>query len=135
VEDPMKIPIYQADAFTAKLFSGNPTAVCLLTNWPDDAALQAIAAENNLSETACLAGKRSAAELRWFTLRVEVALCGHVTLAAAYVLFVCKSWLQGSIHFITRRSGELIVTRKNDLYALQVSARGSVTGRDGTITI
>lgn len=83
----MKIPIYQVDAFTAKLFSGNPAAVCLLENWLYKDILQAIATENNLSETAFLVRKGPAVELRWFTPRVEVTLCGHATLAAAYVLF------------------------------------------------
>ncbi len=90
----MKIPLYQVDAFTSRVFSGNPAAVCLLDGWPDDTLLQSIAAENNLSETAFLVRRGAAVELRWFTPRVEVALCGHATLAAAYVLFVCKQWMQ-----------------------------------------
>ena len=119
----MKIPVYQVDAFTAKLFSGNPAAVCLLENWLDDATLQAIAAENNLSETAFLVRKGPIVELRWFTPRIEVALCGHATLAAAYVLFVCKDWREDSIRFVTRRSGDLIVTRKNDFLEMDFPAR------------
>jgi PhzF family phenazine biosynthesis protein len=119
----MKIPIYQVDAFTAKLFSGNPAAVCLLDHWLDDAVLQQIAAENNLSETAFLVHRGPAVELRWFTPRTEVALCGHATLAAAYVLFVCKSWEQVSIRFITRSSGELIVVQKGDRLEMDFPAR------------
>ena len=122
----MKIPIYQVDAFTAKLFSGNPAAVCLLAGWPDDATLQNIAAENNLSETAFLVPVGSAVELRWFTPRVEVALCGHATLAAAFVLFNLKDWQPGSIRFITRMSGDLVVTRKNDLLEMDFPARRAV---------
>ncbi|MRR15534.1 MAG: PhzF family phenazine biosynthesis protein [Deltaproteobacteria bacterium] len=110
----MKIPLYQVDAFTTKLFSGNPAAVCLLEDWLDDAVLQHIARENNLSETAFLVRKGSALDLRWFTPLTEVALCGHATLAAAYVLFTCKSWEQTTIRFLTRRSGELIVARRGD---------------------
>jgi len=119
----MKIPMYQVDAFTAKVFSGNPAAVCLLEDWPDDATLQHIARENNLSETAFLVCRGSAVELRWFTPRTEVALCGHATLAAAYVLFVCKSWEQASIRFITRASGELIVVQKGDRLEMDFPAR------------
>lgn len=119
----MEIPFYQVDAFAAKLFSGNPAAVCLLNDWLDDAVLQAIAAENNLSETAFLVRRGSAVELRWFTPRVEVALCGHATLAAAFVLFSRKAWEQENIHFMTRLSGELIVTRKNDLLEMNFPAR------------
>lgn len=119
----MKIPLYQVDAFTAKLFSGNPAAVCLLDRWPDDVTLQHIAAENNLSETAFLVRKGSTVELRWFTPRTEVTLCGHATLAAAFVLFVCKSWEPVSIRFVTRSSGELIVVRKGDRLEMDFPAR------------
>lgn len=119
----MEIPFYQVDAFTAKRFSGNPAAVCLLEGWPDDAILQAIASENNLSETAFLVSRGSAVELRWFTPLIEVALCGHATLAAAFVLFCCKEWLSDSIRFITRLSGDLTVVRKNDLLEMDFPAR------------
>lgn len=119
----MKIPIYQIDAFATKLFSGNPAAVCLLDDWLPDATLQHIARENNLSETAFLVGKGSVVELRWFTPLTEVALCGHATLAAAYVLFVFKSWERRSIPFLTRQSGELVVTRKDDRLEMDFPAR------------
>lgn len=119
----MKIPLYQVDAFTSKLFSGNPAAVCLLEDWPDDAVLQHIARENNLSETAFLVRKGPTVELRWFTPKTEVALCGHATLAAAYVLFTCKSWEQTTIRFVTRRSGELIVARRSDRLEMDFPAR------------
>lgn len=119
----MKVPLYQVDAFTAKTFSGNPAAVCLLTRWPEDRILQSIAAENNLSETAFLVPGRSGIELRWFTPRVEVALCGHATLAAAFVLFQLKRRRSGSIRFITRMSGDLIVTRRKDLLEMDFPAR------------
>ena len=80
------IPIYQVDAFTDRLFEGNPAAVCPLTAWLADGLLQKIAAENNLSETAFFVPKDDEFELRWFTPAVEVDLCGHATLAAAFVL-------------------------------------------------
>jgi PhzF family phenazine biosynthesis protein len=84
----MKIPFYQVDAFTNKLFGGNPAAVCLLESWPDRDLLQAIAAENNLSETAFLVPTaKGCYALRWFTPTVEVDLCGHATLASAFVIF------------------------------------------------
>ena len=123
----MEIPLYQVDAFTSKVFSGNPAAVCLLEKWPPENILQAIAAENNLSETAFLVRQGSAVELCWFTPRTEVKLCGHATLAAAYVLFECKQWLQESIRFVTRFSGELPVSRKNDLFEMDFPARPART--------
>jgi PhzF family phenazine biosynthesis protein len=83
----MKIPIYQVDAFTSELFKGNPAAVCPLPHWLPDNMLQAIAAENNLSETAFFVEDANGLRLRWFTPRVEVDLCGHATLATAHVLF------------------------------------------------
>lgn len=81
------IPIYQVDAFTDKLFSGNPAAVCPLTEWLSDDVMQAIAAENNLSETAFINRSTSPFTIRWFTPITEVDLCGHATLAAARILF------------------------------------------------
>ena len=83
----MKIPIYQADAFTGELFRGNPAAVCPLDEWLPDETLQAIAAENNLSETAFFIPRGKDYHLRWFTPAIEVDLCGHATLATAHVLF------------------------------------------------
>ena len=83
----MSIPIYQVDAFTTKLFGGNPAAVCLLEQWLPEETMQNIAMENNLSETAFLVSKQDLYEIRWFTPAVEVRLCGHATLASAFVLF------------------------------------------------
>ena len=82
----MRIPIYQVDAFTERLFGGNPAAVMLLERYPEDAVLQAIAAENNLAETAFLVPDGQDYRLRWFTPGVEVPLCGHATLASAAVV-------------------------------------------------
>ncbi len=119
----MKIPMYQVDAFTSRVFSGNPAAVCLLDGWPADEQLQSIAAENNLSETAFLVPNRDGFELRWFTPVTEVALCGHATLASAFVLFECRKWKEKAIRFQTRKSGELVVTRRGDLLEMDFPAR------------
>lgn len=86
----MSYPLFHVDAFTSRPFSGNPAAVCLLPSWKDDRWLQAVAAEMNLSETAFLVKNASGFDLRWFTPKVEVDLCGHATLASAHVL-----WGQG----------------------------------------
>ena len=84
---PTEIPIYQIDAFTARVFAGNPAAVCPLETWLPDEVLQAIAAENNLAETAYLLPRSDGDyDLRWFTPAIEVDLCGHATLASAYVI-------------------------------------------------
>jgi PhzF family phenazine biosynthesis protein len=83
----MKIDLYQVDAFTEKLFSGNPAAVCPLDEWLPDARMQQIAAENNLSETAFFVREPVGYRLRWFTPETEVELCGHATLASAYVIW------------------------------------------------
>ena len=122
----MKIPIYQVDAFTSEVFSGNPAAVCLLETWIDDKRLQAIAAENNLSETAFLVQKGNGFDLRWFTPVTEVALCGHGTLASAFVLTACRSWPEETIRFQTRKSGELVVTKRDDFLDMDFPARPAI---------
>lgn len=119
----MKLPIYQVDAFTSQVFSGNPAAVCFLDAWIDDRRLQAIAAENNLSETAFLVQNDDGFDLRWFTPVTEVALCGHATLASAFVLFVCRDWRADAIRFQTRKSGRLVVKRHGDLLEMDFPAR------------
>ena len=119
----MRLPVYQIDAFTSKLFGGNPAAVCPLESWPGDAVLQAIAAENNLAETAFIVPVgRGRWHLRWFTPAVEVPLCGHATLAAAYVLAHRIDPTRGIFHFDTL-SGELIVTRNGDRFTLDFPVR------------
>lgn len=107
----MKVAFFQVDAFTTRLFSGNPAAVVALTSWPGDRVLQAIAAENNLSETAFFVEAASGFDLRWFTPLCEVELCGHATLATAHVLFRHLAWPDPVIVFHTR-SGELTVWRE-----------------------
>jgi len=119
----MKIPIYQVDAFTSEVFSGNPAAVCILDSWLDDNLLQSIAAENNLSETAFLVRNDNGFDIRWFTPRTEVALCGHATLASAFVLFTCRDWEEEEIHFRTRKSGQLVVCKSNGLLEMDFPSR------------
>ena len=112
----MKLKIFQVDAFTAKIFGGNPAAVCILDNWLETSLMQKIAQENNLAETAFVVQKNTAYELRWFTPEIEVDLCGHATLAAAYVLFNYHGHLENTIRFYSHRSGELLVHKANDNY-------------------
>jgi PhzF family phenazine biosynthesis protein len=118
----MDIPLYQVDAFSAAPFSGNPAAVCLLDAWLDDTCLQAIATENNLSETAFLVPDGDGFELRWFTPVAEVALCGHATLASAFVLFACLAWPRETVSFHTRKSGTLRVTGNDDILEMDFPA-------------
>ena len=119
----MKIPIYQVDAFTSEVFSGNPAAVCLLDEWIDDKRLQSIAAENNLSETAYLVQNENGFDLRWFTPKTEVALCGHATLASAFVQFDCRQWSGDIIRFETRKSGQLLVKKQDEVLEMDFPAR------------
>ena len=122
----MRIPFAQIDAFTDTPFSGNPAAVMPLTAWIDDATLQAIAAENNLSEPAGIVADASDAadfELRWFTPGDEVALCGHATLASGH--FVLSSdTTRSSVRFSTRQAGILEVARDGLGYTLALPAWG-----------
>src|SRR5689334_15069660 len=97
-----QLKMFQVDAFTREVFHGNPAAVCPLEAWLDHATLQAIAAENNLSETAFFVPDGEAFHLRWFTPRYEVNLCGHATLAAAFVIFKFIDPVKESIDFHTR---------------------------------
>jgi len=118
----MRIPIYQVDAFTRRLFGGNPAAVCPLESWLSEELLQAIAAENNLSETAFLVREGERYRLRWFTPELEVELCGHATLAAAFVVFHRLEPDADRVVFDTL-SGELTVTREGNLLAMDLPAR------------
>ena len=118
----MNVPIYQVDAFASAVFAGNPAAICLLESWPGDGLLQAIAAENNLSETAFLVSGAGDFDLRWFTPESEVTLCGHATLAAAKVLFDLRGWSGANIRFRTRWRGTLTVERRGDLLAMDFPA-------------
>ena len=107
----MKQKIYQVDAFTDRLFGGNPAAVCPLVEWLSDEILQKIAMENNLAETAFYVMKDEGYEIRWFTPKVEVDLCGHATLAAAFILFEQENYQGQTINFYSSRNGNLAVTR------------------------
>jgi PhzF family phenazine biosynthesis protein len=118
----MPIPFYQVDAFTDKMFGGNPAAVCLLDKWPEDRVLQNIAAENNLSETAFLVGAGDNYDLRWFTPTLEIDLCGHATLASAFVIFSFLEKDLAAVRFQTA-SGELRVARSADLLVMDFPAR------------
>ena len=117
----MKIKQYQIDAFATRPFEGNPAAVCPLENWLDDNTLQAIAEENNLSETAFFIPTEKGFALRWFTPVKEVDLCGHATLATAHVIFNILSYDKPVISFETR-SGELRVEKHGDLLTMDFPA-------------
>ena len=115
------LKFFQVDAFTDRIFGGNPAAVCPLKTWPDDKILRSIAAENNLSETAFFVPSGNYFELRWFTPVREVDLCGHATLASAHVLFEHLGYSGPSIAFKTR-SGELTVIKNEELLEMDFPA-------------
>jgi PhzF family phenazine biosynthesis protein len=118
----MKITQYQVDAFTADVFSGNPAAVCPLEGWLSDEVMQAIAGENNLSETAFFVPTARGFHLRWFSPVREVDLCGHATLATAHVVFAHLSYAKPAVVFDTR-SGELVVERRGGRLAMDFPVR------------
>jgi PhzF family phenazine biosynthesis protein len=119
----MRIPIYQVDAFTDRVFGGNPAAVCPLEDWIPDATMQAIAAENNLSETAFFVRDGSDYFIRWFTPVHEMDLAGHPTLATAYTIFRFMEPGRDRISFRTVKAGTLVVARKGDLLSMDFPAR------------
>lgn len=114
----MKHQIYQVDAFTSKAFGGNPAAVVPLDAWLPDETMLSIAAENNLAETAFFVRSDTGYDLRWFTPKVEINLCGHATLASAYVLFEELGYAGDVIPFHSHRSGELNVSREDGRFVL-----------------
>lgn len=116
------LKIYQIDAFTDKLFSGNPAAVVPLEEWLEDELMQKIANENNLAETAFYVNRNDRYELRWFTPETEVDLCGHATLASAFVIFNIENFQGEQIDFYSPRSGNLIVNKNDDWLALTFPA-------------
>ena len=118
----MKLKLFQVDAFTSKVFQGNPAAVVPLENWLDDLTMQNIAAENNLAETAFFVNENDGYRIRWFTPASEVDLCGHATLASSYVLFNLLNYSDNIIEF-NSRSGKLIVTKESDLISLNFPSR------------
>ncbi len=127
----MKLPIYQVDAFASEVFAGNPAAVVPLEQWIDEALMQRIAMENNLSETAFIVKNESALggsaegdySIRWFTPEYEIDLCGHATLASCYVI---KNFLEphaAELRFTTQKAGELKASVKEGVYTLDFPAR------------
>ena len=118
----MRIPLYQVDAFTSRLFGGNPAAVCPLSEWLPEATMQAIAAENNLAETAFFVLQGDRYLLRWFTPAVEVELCGHATLASGYVVTHILAPERRSVIFDTLKAGPLEVSREGDRLAMDFPA-------------
>lgn len=113
----MDLQLFQIDAFTGAVFGGNPAAVCPLSSWLPDETMQAIAAENNLSETAFFVNKGEQFPLRWFTPHCEIKLCGHATLASAFVIFNMLDGRKGAIEFETR-SGTLTVRQEGDILSM-----------------
>jgi PhzF family phenazine biosynthesis protein len=122
MESRMRLPIYQVDAFTDRLFGGNPAAVVPLTEWLPDATMQGVAAENNLCETAFFVAEGDGYAIRWFTPSVEVDLCGHATLASAYVISRFLAPKKEVLSFRTLKSGSLVVTRRGDELAMDFPA-------------
>lgn len=122
IKNNMGIKIYQVDAFTDKVFSGNPAAVCPLDNRISDELMQNIAMENNLSETAFFVNQGGEFHIRWFTPAVEVDLCGHATLASGFVIFNLLKYEGEVINFFSHRSGNLRVKKDDDLLTLDFPA-------------
>jgi len=118
----MKRTIYQVDAFTRDVFKGNPAAVCIMDQWPEEELMQRIANENNLSETAFAVPVGECYEIRWFTPEMEVDLCGHATLATAHVLFNHLDYQGDWICFESVHSGRLTVKRDGELLTLDFPA-------------
>ena len=118
----MTIPFFEVVAFTDRLFAGNPAGICLLEDWLPDAQMQAIAAENNLAETAFLIDRGEHFDLRWMTPTVEVELCGHATLAAAHIIFRHLGYAQSVVRF-QALSGLLTVERKGERLVLDFPSR------------
>ncbi|MBQ4819372.1 PhzF family phenazine biosynthesis protein [Aquimarina sp. MMG016] len=113
----MKIKMYQIDAFTKKLFGGNPAAICHLPHWLDDETLQNIAIENNLAETGYFVKKDDTYEIRWFMPHAEIDLCGHATLASAYVIF----------NYIDQSISEVVFSSKSGILKAKKESNGSIT--------
>ena len=120
--DALRIPIYQIDAFASRPFRGNPAAICPLDRWLKDETLQAIAEENNLAETGYYVPANGRYHLRWFTPVMEVDLCGHATLAAAYVIQELRQEIADPKVTFDSRSGELTVMREKGIYVLDFPA-------------
>jgi PhzF family phenazine biosynthesis protein len=118
----MKIPVFHVDAFTDHPFKGNPAAVCLLDSWLDDAGMHKVAAENNVSATAFMVPSNGGYALRWFTARSEIKLCGHATLASAYVVLNLLQPRLDCVQFSTQFRGELTVRPDGERLAMNFPA-------------
>ncbi len=118
----MNCSIYQVDAFASEVFQGNPAAVCILDQWPAETLMQKVANENYLSETAFAVPVGKCFKIRWFTPEMEVALCGHATLATAHVLFNHLEYKGDRICFDSIHSGRLTVKRSGELLTLDFPA-------------
>lgn len=119
----MKLDIYQVDAFAKEVFKGNPAAVCPLDEWIDENLMQKIALENNLAETAFFVKKDAVYEIRWFTPLAEIDLCGHATVASAFVIFEVLKAEVSLVRFHSHKSGELSVEKNGDVLTLDFPSR------------
>jgi len=119
----MNLTIYQVDAFTKEVFKGNPAAICPLEEWLDADLMQRIALENNLSETAFFVKTGDVYEIRWFTPTFEIDLCGHATLASAFVIFEILKLEESIINFHSHKSGALSVEKNADVLTLDFPSR------------
>lgn len=119
----MKLDIYQVDAFTNKPFGGNPAAIVPLERWLEADLMQKIAVENNLSETAFFVKNNDVYDIRWFTPTYEIDLCGHATLASAFLIFEILKLESETVRFHSHKSGELNVDKKDDLFVLDFPSR------------
>ncbi len=122
----MTLTIYQVDAFTDRLFGGNPAAIVPLKSWLPVPEMQKIAAENNLAETAFFIPQGDHFELRWFTPELEIDLCGHATLATAHIIFTELGYTKKEIHFHTLKAGTLTVSKSEDTYTLDFPSRPAI---------
>jgi PhzF family phenazine biosynthesis protein len=118
----MRVRLFHVNAFTNRLFAGNPAAGCPLQEWLDDGLLQKVAAENNLSETAFFVPGEDHYDLRWFTPRCEVSLCGHATLASAYVVLSLLRAGPDEVRFETHLSGALTVRQNGNIFSMDFPA-------------
>lgn len=119
----MNLTIYQIDAFSKEVFRGNPAAVCPLREWLPAETMQAIASENNLSETAFFVHNGEHFDIRWFTPSFEIELCGHATLASAFVIFEILQAEDETVRFRSHLSGDLSVEKQGSIYVLDFPSR------------
>ncbi len=119
----MNLTIFQVDAFAKEVFRGNPAAICPLDEWLAAELMQKIALENNLSETAFFVKKDDLYEIRWFTPTFEIDLCGHATLASAFVIFECLKAEENTVKFYSHKSGALTVEKQGDILILDFPSR------------